>query len=206
MTYKLSEEILKLSVSKFWDSAKFEWKFENAYESEDQQTCLCGHFPIINVCVIKNTKNGNCTEVGNCCVNKFLNIDEGNKIFISIKRIKNDLTKSMSVDVVEYLKNKNIIDDFEFNFYINILRKRKLSDKQLEIKKKINKKLLDFTSSESNSQLLRINLVLDWARDNNEFDKTFINSIKRSCERTGKLTVKQKIALDNIICKWKIEK
>jgi hypothetical protein len=32
MYYKLTEEILKLSVSKYWDSAKFEWNFDSAYD------------------------------------------------------------------------------------------------------------------------------------------------------------------------------
>jgi len=205
MHYKLTEEILKLSVSNFWDSAKIEWTFESAYESEEQQTCLCGHFPIRNICVIRNKNNNVITEVGNCCINKFLGIDEGNKIFISIKRLKIDLTKSMSIEVVEYLKSKNILNDFEYNFYNDILRKRKLSDKQLEIKKKINKKLLDYTSYEINSQFSRINLVLEWAKNKPGFDKSFINSLKISCERTGKLTDKQKIAIENIIKKWKIE-
>lgn len=205
MHYKLTEEILALSVSKYWDSAKLEWNFETAYESEEQQTCLCGHFPITNICVIKNRKNGVITEVGNCCINKFLGIDEGNKIFISIKRLKDDLTKSMSVEVVEYLKEKRILNDFEYEFYSNIHRKRNLSDKQLGIKKKINKKLLDFTCYEANSQFSRINLVLEWAKSNHDFDKNFINSLKSSCERNGKLTDKQKIALENIITKWKIE-
>ncbi len=205
MHFKLTEEILKLSVSDIWSSAKLEWNFEFAYESEEQQTCLCGHFPIINICVIKNVKNKNQTEVGNCCINKFLGIDEGNKIFESIKRLKNDLTKSMSLEVIEYLNNKKVLNEFEYKFYNDILRKRKLSDKQLEIKKKINKKLIDFTSYEANSQFTRINLVLGWAKNRPDFDTTFITSLKTSCEKTGTLTDKQKVALENIIKKWKVE-
>ncbi len=205
MHYKLTEEILKLSVSNNWDSAKLEWYFETAYESEEKQTCLCGHYPIVNICVIKNKVNNSITEVGNCCINKFLGIDEGNKIFISIKKLKNDITKSMSIEVVEYLKSKNILNDFEYTFYQNIHRKRNLSDKQLEIKKRINKKLIDFTSYEANSQFTKINLVLEWAKNQPNFDSNFIKSLKTSCERTGKLTDKQQIALENIINKWKIE-
>ncbi len=204
MHYKLTEEIIALSVSKFWDSAKLEWNFESAYESEEQQTCLCGHFPITNICIIRNKKNNVITEVGNCCINKFLGIDEGNKIFISTKRLKSDLTKSMSIEVVEYLKDKQILDDFEYDFYISIHRKRNLSEKQLEIKKRINQKFLNFTSYESNSQFSRINVVLEWAKTKPDFNVSFVNSLKSSCERNGKLTDKQKIALENIITKWKI--
>lgn len=205
MHYKLKEEILKLSVSKYWDIAKLEWNFETAYESKERQTCLCGHYPIVNICEIKNKENNSITEVGNCCINKFLGIDEGNKIFISVRRLKNDLSKSMSIEVVDYLKSKNILDDFEFNFYQNIHRKRKLSDKQLKIKEKINTKLLDYTSYEANSHLTRINLVSDWAKNRPDFDLTFIHSLKTSYLRKGKLTKKQENALENILKKWEIK-
>jgi len=205
MQFKLIDDIIALSVSKFWESAKNEWNFEYAYYSEISQTCLCGHYPINNICVIRNTKNNNSTEIGNCCINKFLGIENGNKIFTSILRLKDDLAKSMSEEVVDYLKSKKIITDFEYDFYTNTLRKRILSEKQLDIKKRINQKLLDFTSYESNSQFNRINIVLKWAENNSWFDTRFVYSLKSSCERNGKLTEKQKTALENIITKLKIE-
>ena len=205
MHYKLTNEIIKLSDSDYWNDAKLEWEFEYAYYSEELETCLCGHYPIKNVCVIKNKENNKQTEVGNCCVNKFLDIDDGNKIFISIKRLKDDLSKSMSPEVLEFMNNKKIISDFEYKFYQDTIRKRKLSDKQLGIREKINQKLLDFTSYESNSNFARINLVLKWATENKWFDISFVNSLKRSCEKNGKLTEKQSIALENIITKLKID-
>lgn len=39
-----------------WDEAKIEWIFTNAYQSNSPQTCLCGHHPIKNICVITNKK------------------------------------------------------------------------------------------------------------------------------------------------------
>lgn len=204
MHFKLTEEILKLSDSKYWNIAKLEWNFEYAYYSEELQSCLCGHYPIKNICVIKNKNNKRIAEVGNCCVNKFLGIEDGNKIFASIKRVKEDFTKSMSSEVLEYLNNKKALSNFEYKFYTDIIRKRKLSEKQLEIKKRINQKLIDFTSYESNSSFSKINQVLIWAVDNPQFDKGFILSLKESCHKKGRLSEKQKIALDNIIAKFKI--
>ncbi|WP_298350635.1 hypothetical protein [uncultured Dokdonia sp.] len=205
MHFKLTKEIIKLSESDYWHSAKNEWNFEYAYYSDELQRCLCGHYPIKNVCVIKNTINKKQTEVGNCCVNKFLGIDEGNKIFTSIKRLKEDPTKSMSPEVLEYLFDKKVLSDFEYKFYLDTLRKRKFSYKQLEIRKKINQKLIDFTSYESNSNFSRINLVLEWAKNNTWFDTNFVHSFKQNCERKGKLTENQSKALENIIKKLKIE-
>jgi len=205
MHYKLTEEIIKLSNSDVWSSAKLEWNFEYAYYSEELQRCLCGHYPIKNVCVIKNSDNKNETEVGNCCVNKFLGIEDGNKIFTSIKKLKIDKSKSMSPEVLEYLRKKNVLTEFDYKFYSDTIRKRKLSDKQLAIRERINQKLIDFTSYESNSNFTRINLVLKWAEDKSWFDKTFVNSLKSSCEKKGKLTEKQTLALESIIKKLKIE-
>ncbi len=205
MHFKLTEEIIKLSNSDTWNNAKLEWNFEYAYYSEDLQTCLCGHYPIKNICVIKNKENRNETEVGNCCVNKFLGIEEGNQIFASIKKLKNDLSKSMSPQVLDYLRKKKVLTDFDYSFYADTIRKRKLSNKQLAIRERINQKLIDFTSYESNSNFSRINLVLKWAEDKSWFDKTFILSLKSSCEKKGKLSEKQTVALENIITKLKIE-
>lgn len=205
MHFKLTEEILKLSSSKIWNSAKNEWIFDFAYYSDTQQTCLCGHFPIRNICVIKNESNNNVTEVGNCCINKFFRIHDGNKIFVSIKRLKEDISKSMSTEVLDFLHLKKIISPYEYDFYSNIIRKRNLSHKQLEFKKRINNKLIDLTSHESKSHLSRINIVLKWTEINSWFDSNFIYSLKAACEKNGKLTQKQISALEKIIKKFKIE-
>jgi hypothetical protein len=205
MHYTLVEEIIIRSVSKDWHTAKTEWYFESAYKSMVSQTCLCTHHPIFNICIIRNKLNNELAEVGNCCINKFLGIDEANKIFDSVNRLKKDITKSMSPETAEYLINKKVINEFEFNFYKDIHRKRKLSYRQLEIKKMINRKFIRFVIKEENSNLTKINLVLDWAKDvERPFDLTFINSLKTYCERTGNLTEKQKNALENIIQKWQI--
>ena len=204
MEYKLIKEIISLSQSQYWDDAKLEWNFEYVYQSDEHQTCLCGHYPIRNICVLGNKLNNVQTEVGNCCVNKFLGIDDGNKIFISITRLKGDLSKSMSAEVVEYLRKKNILNEVEYGFYTNKLKARNLTLKQLNFKKKINQKFLDFTSGESSSNLSKINIILKWSENNSFFDTGTILSFKGHFERFGKLTENQEKALDNIISKFKI--
>lgn len=124
MHFKLIEEIIALSNSNSWDFAKLEWNFEFAYYAEDLQTCLCGHFPIKNICVIRNKRNFNQTEVGNCCINKFLGMEDGNKIFTSIKKLKDDNSKNMSLEAIDYIYNKKGISEFEYNFYVDIHKKR----------------------------------------------------------------------------------
>ena len=205
MHYKLTEEILNLSESKEWDFAKLEWSFEFAYYAEELQKCLCGHYPIKNICVIKNRRNSSVTEVGNCCINKFLGIDEGNKIFSSIKKLKDSETASMSSEVIEYIYKKKGISDFEYNFYKSIYRKRIMSDKQWDIKKRINQKFLNFTRYETNSHFNKINLVLKWAQTNISFNTDFVLSIKECCRKNGRLTEKQLESLNKIISSFKIQ-
>lgn len=142
--YKLSMEILDLSKANNWDKARKEWYLDYIYEiprQDDPETCLCGHYPIREVCVIKNKENGNEAIVGNCCVNKFIGLTT-NKLFSSIKNVKKDNSKSFNADVIDLAYKRGIINDWEYSFYQNIWRKRKLSKKQLIHKNEINEKLL----------------------------------------------------------------
>jgi len=63
--YKLTNEIIDLSEAVVWDLAKLEWGLAEVYEADEPERCLCGHFPIKEVCVLLNQRNGNRTEVGN---------------------------------------------------------------------------------------------------------------------------------------------
>ncbi len=139
--YKLTSEILKLSKEKNWDAAKLEWRLTEIYESEEEETCLCGHHPIKELCIIQNNITKNDAIVGNCCVNKFIGIPS-EKIFQSLKSIRKDIEKSLNAESIQYAFNHNVINGWERKFYLDIMRKRQLTDKQLEKKININNKFL----------------------------------------------------------------
>jgi hypothetical protein len=65
------------------------------------------------------------------------------KIFDSVKRVKKDIEKSFNKDTLKFFREKNIINDWEYNFYLDIYKKRKLTIKQKEKKKEINKKCIN---------------------------------------------------------------
>lgn len=203
--FKLREKIIELSESKDWYNAKKEWEFENIYVSDEFEECLCGHYPIINICRIRNRVNNNVTEVGNVCINKFLNIDEGEKILPSINRVKKDITKSISKDSLEYLYKKECISIKEYDFYSDIIKKRILSPARSKWKSDINKKFLRLTSYEANHIQERIDKILNWAKDKPNFDTSMLKSFKSYYIRKGYLSDKQENALNNIISKCKIE-
>lgn len=123
MEYRLIEEIIKLSDSKNWNDAVSEWQFYQL-SIVPNSTCLCEHYPIKELCHIRNLKNGNDTIVGNCCIRKFMGDDTRTKMFKAIS--KNRLNKSL----IEYAYEKNIINKWEFELTSNLWRKRILTPRQ----------------------------------------------------------------------------
>lgn len=139
--YQLALEIIKRSVNPTWEMAKREWKLVEIEESEDYETCLCGHYPIRELCTLKNIKNGKKTIVGNCCVKKFLGLPS-NKIFQAVKRVRKDTGKSLNAETIRLAYEQGWINDWENNFYLDIMRKRMLTNRQLAKKLQVNEKVL----------------------------------------------------------------
>jgi len=139
--YKLTNGILRLSQLDIWDAAKLEWGLHEVYEADEPETCLCGHYPIIEICVLKNKLNNNFTNVGNCCVKKFIGLPS-DKIFQAVKRIRKDNEKSLNAEAITHAYNKGWINDWEKDFYLNIMRKRNLTANQRNKKIQVNEKML----------------------------------------------------------------
>lgn len=140
--YKLSENIVALSQNGNWDLAKLEWSLREVYEDEEKETCLCGHYPIVEVCVLANKYNGNSAIVGNCCVKKFIGLPS-DKIFQAVKRVRKDNEKSLNAEALQHAFDKGWINQWELNFSVNTMRKRSLSGKQLAKRIQINEKMLE---------------------------------------------------------------
>ena len=54
MNYLLPSSIIEMSSAKNWDDAKSEWLWEDTFICEEYETCLCGHYPIKKMIVLKN--------------------------------------------------------------------------------------------------------------------------------------------------------
>lgn len=137
--YKLVQEIIARSESNSWDSAKLEWSLSEVYEVDEPEKCLCGHFPIIELCVLQNSYNLGFATVGNCCVKKFLGLDS-DKIFQAVKRVRKDDRRALNAETIEYGFDKGWINGWEKDFYLDTMRKYKLSEKQMAKRIHINKK------------------------------------------------------------------
>lgn len=99
--YQLTERILALSAAKTWDEAKLEWSLAKVCKANEPSTCLCGHYPIIELCTIRNCVTGRSTIVGNCCVKKFLGLSS-HKIFQAVARVEKDGWRALNAETIDY--------------------------------------------------------------------------------------------------------
>lgn len=139
---QLSQRITELSTAGDWDTARAEWSLQQVFRAQVADQCLCGHQPIIKICVIKNKTNNKTARVGNCCVNKFMSLGSDG-IFNAIDRISKDSTKAASRKLLELALSQSIITPWEFEFYLSNIDKRKLTQKQRQTREAINAKLVE---------------------------------------------------------------
>ncbi|MFH5805980.1 hypothetical protein [Alienimonas sp. DA493] len=136
---QLAEAIIALSHADDWEEAKREWSLAKVYEAEEPETCLCGKYPILEICILHNRLNHELATVGNHCVKKFLEL-ESDKIFSAIKRVRRENKRALNAEAVEYGHNKGWINAWERSFYLDTMRKRNLSEKQRAKRVQINEK------------------------------------------------------------------
>lgn len=139
----LCERIVALSEAEAWEDARLEWRLEFVYFADraDPGTCLCGHHPIIECCVMRNVENRRSTTVGNCCVKRFMDLSS-EYVFQGMRKIKSDPTSSMNVEAADFAFLRGWISGWEHGFYLDVWRKRRLSVKQAAVKERINEKVL----------------------------------------------------------------
>lgn len=148
--YQLTKEIICLSQAQTWDEAKLEWQLVDVYDQEEPDTCLCGHFPINEICVLRNERNGRVTEVGNICVKKFLGLPS-EKIFQALRRISKDDSKALNAEGIQHASDRGWLNDWETNFCFDTMRKRTLSENQLAKRREINQLVLRQTRRKRNA-------------------------------------------------------
>ena len=137
----LHENIIAMSEADSSRSALLEWRLYNIEMSEEPHTCQCGHYPIKELCHLSNAQTLNTTIVGNCCVQNFMGMSS-KIIFDGAKRIAKDRSKAANEALIDFAYRKNWINDWERGFAHDTSRKRNLSDKQLGVRARINRKIL----------------------------------------------------------------
>jgi hypothetical protein len=146
---KFKAAILALSTAENWDDAKAEWVLYFVYNDPSDRACECEHSPINQICVIENRKNKNRTDVGNVCVRRFLRL-LSNRIFSVIRRLQNDIQKSLNPASLDLFYERGVISFSEKQDYLVYWRKRTtLTDDQKAQKLDINARVLDYVTVET---------------------------------------------------------
>ncbi len=138
---RLKAHILPLSRSTQFEVARTEWDLVGVEITEDFDNCPCGQ-EIKEHCYISNRITGKSTYVGNVCINRFIGIETGT-LFDGLKRIAKDPYANANLDVIEHGLKLGFIYESEYAFLVSTRNKRKLSQKQLEWKRKINRRIVE---------------------------------------------------------------
>lgn len=139
---KLRNHILKLSSATNFDDAKEEWSLYQVHISHDFGRCPCG-VAIKEHCFLKNVKNGKQTHVGNVCVKNFMGIDS-ESLFSGLRRLRSNTLSKPNTAVIEYARKAGYLyGKNEYDYLMEIKRKRKLSEKQKHWVQKINRRILE---------------------------------------------------------------
>jgi hypothetical protein len=142
--YRLASEIIALSVATTWDEAKEEWRlsrieYANPDDGHEPETCLCGHYPIRELCYIVNSLKGNEALVGNCCIKSFMSEIPSDTIFKCLKRIATDPTKAMNYELAQHAHDQGWLDDKAYRFAVDTIHRRNLSANQLSWRLSLNR-------------------------------------------------------------------
>jgi len=134
---QLQREIIARSNAHEWSAARIEWELDYIVRSEEPETCLCGHHPIIELCWLRNNVNNNKALVGNVCVNRFMGLGS-QALFDGLRRIAKDQSAAANEALIHYAYNRQWVTDWEFKFLLNTRLKRRLSRKQRAVREKVN--------------------------------------------------------------------
>jgi len=138
---RLKAHIVPLSRADSFELARLEWELIGIEVSNEFDHCPCGQ-QIKEHCYIENRKNQNRTYVGNVCINRFLGIETGN-LFDGLRRIREDITANPNEDLIRHAYKFGYIFEKEYGFLMQTRFKRQLTVRQLEWKKKINRRILN---------------------------------------------------------------
>jgi hypothetical protein len=142
----LMERLLKLSSSPLWAEAKREWELEYVYlldRHDEPRRCTCGHYPIRELCVLRNRKTGHRATVGNTCVRQFMGMEDADDVVNSLRRVREHPDKSsLSPAAAIYAHDRGWLDDWQLDFCLDTARKRKLSCRQRAKREEINRTVI----------------------------------------------------------------
>ena len=136
--FDLFSPIIRMSEADTWEAAALEWNLITIEWRDEGGHCICTHF-IKEHCQIENMINGNQTIVGNCCINKFPQFT--GKVYNLGSAFRALRNKKVNPALIEFALDEKVINAWEYNYMMDIWRKRKLSRVQRDKKDQITRKI-----------------------------------------------------------------
>ena len=118
-----------------------EWSLSRIEFADDPETCLCGHWPIVELCYLGNRLNGSEALVGNVCVTKFFDLGS-NLVFDGLRRVIADDTRPLNDAAIDFSVRQGWVNSWEDGFLRDTARKRVLSARQAWAREGINRRII----------------------------------------------------------------
>lgn len=147
---QLQVEIFTRSQEKVdWTLCKNEWRVHDIYRVGEEQICLCGHHPIFQICQLQNDVTRKFADVGNVCVQKFINL-RSKRLFAALARIEADPRRSLNKEAIELYTHLRVIGAQEAEEYLTFYRKRKnVTEDQTAFKVAINQRITAYAAKKA---------------------------------------------------------
>ena len=141
----LARGIVARSDSADWETAREEWLLADVYQAPDDEpaVCLCGHRPIVQVCVLMNVVTGKTAAVGRVCVRQFLHLPAADAAVLKgFDRVTRNRSAALTPEAVEFAAARGLLDGWEVGFARNTCRLKRLKAGQKSMWTKINTRVL----------------------------------------------------------------
>jgi hypothetical protein len=137
-----ARRIIELSESKTYQGACSEWRVFSINNFETN--CICTK-RISKVIIIENRLNFKKCQVGCECVSKIENLpyaDTSIGALKNLKELQEDTSNSVKKDLLDYIEYKNILETRHIEFIRDMMRKRRMSDKQRKYLQDLKNKII----------------------------------------------------------------
>lgn len=193
---RLRDEIIKLSVSNDWESAKGEWKFKIFRIVQGYKACLCSPRGIRNIILIVNELNDNKLEICNSCAERYFGFQEGTKLAYCVRRIKADIEYNMAEFPLKYLEDNKITSTHDTICY-NKARGFRNVQMLLFYISEINKRMLLFTDYNNKDVFDKLDRILVWMVQRHSEDINNLINKRDTFLNTGEIDVEELNSLIN---------
>jgi hypothetical protein len=178
---KLQEVVMSHSENtKNWNETKQEWYVYSCFVKKNEN-CSCGH-DIKNVFIIKNKKNKCTLQIGSTCIQHFEDEEMRSASKSLLKTFKSLEYKNRKAfidsenqryemhlyKIVRKCLIKDYINEWEYNFYMQITGSKKLSEKQKVVYERIKTKLNKFFVNNPNDfDVQEVKQIIENRKTNN---------------------------------------